>query len=122
MPDGQAKVCVICKQDCSGRPHVKDKQGRYACRECIEKMQAKAPKASGAAAAPAASGGTDPVMARLIEGSAAVKATPCPQCASPIPPGGVVCVQCGFNAETGKSMRTRVVVEDADKKKDKGKK
>ncbi len=116
MAEGQPKVCVICKQDCSARPHVKDRQGRYACRACIEKQQARA-----AAKAPPQpqTGGTDPVMARLVEGSVAVKSTPCPQCNNPIPPGGVVCVQCGFNTETGKSMRTRVTVEEPEKKKGK---
>ncbi|MCL4741607.1 MAG: hypothetical protein KJZ54_05315 [Phycisphaerales bacterium] len=116
MADGTAKVCVICKQDCSGRPHVKDKQGRYACRACIEKQQARSASKPTLQPQP---GGMDPVMARLVEGSVAVKSTPCPQCSSPIPPGGVVCVQCGFNTETGKSMRTRVTVEEPEKKKGK---
>lgn len=117
MAEGQPKVCVICKQDCSGRPHVKDKQGRYACRACVEKKQAK----TAAAKAPQQpqTGGTDPVMAKLVEGSVAVKSTPCSQCSNPIPPDGIVCTNCGFNTETGKSMRTRVTVEEPEKKKGK---
>lgn len=116
MSEGEAKVCVICKQDCSGRPHVKDRQGRYACRACVEKQQARV-----AAKTPPQrqSDGLDPVMARLVEGSVAVKSTPCPQCSNPIPTGGIVCIQCGFNTETGKSMRTRVTVEEPAKKKGK---
>ena len=30
----------------------------------------------------------------------------CPDCAEPISPGAVICVQCGFNLETGKRLRT----------------
>lgn len=30
------KVCVICGEDCSGRPRIKDSKGRYCCKSCHE--------------------------------------------------------------------------------------
>jgi hypothetical protein len=35
------KVCVVCKQDCSKRPRIKDPQGRYTCQACADKLAAK---------------------------------------------------------------------------------
>ncbi|MCH7849181.1 MAG: hypothetical protein IIB53_12550 [Planctomycetes bacterium] len=30
------KICVICGEDCSGRPRIKDSKGRYCCKSCHE--------------------------------------------------------------------------------------
>ena len=30
------KVCVICGEDCSGRPRIKDSNGRYYHKSCHE--------------------------------------------------------------------------------------
>lgn len=30
------KICVICGEDCSGRPRIKDSKGRYYCKSCHE--------------------------------------------------------------------------------------
>src|SRR5687768_12011709 len=32
----------------------------------------------------------------------------CPQCISPLPTGGVICTNCGFNVKTGKKLQTQV--------------
>ena len=32
-----AKICVICGEDCSGRPRIKDPKGHYYCKSCHEK-------------------------------------------------------------------------------------
>ncbi|MEL7471726.1 MAG: hypothetical protein AAGK04_00275 [Planctomycetota bacterium] len=34
------RLCVVCKQDCSGRPRVKDKRGRYLCEHAFGAMKA----------------------------------------------------------------------------------
>lgn len=34
-----SKTCVICGQDCSKRPRVKDQRGRYYCKACHEKRR-----------------------------------------------------------------------------------
>lgn len=31
-----AKTCVVCGADCSNKPRVKDRRGRYFCRPCYE--------------------------------------------------------------------------------------
>lgn len=49
------------------------------------------------------------VMADLLAKSKIAKATPCPNCKSYLPQGGVVCMHCGYNAKTGKAVGTRVV-------------
>lgn len=36
-----AKICVVCKQDCSKKPRIKDPQGRYTCQACADKRAAK---------------------------------------------------------------------------------
>jgi hypothetical protein len=33
---GPQKICVVCKQDVSGRPRTKDNSGNYYCRSCYE--------------------------------------------------------------------------------------
>ncbi len=33
-----AKICVICGEDCSGRPRIKDPKGHYYCKSCHEKV------------------------------------------------------------------------------------
>jgi hypothetical protein len=48
-------------------------------------------------------------MARLIDASPMKQAINCPACGAPMPAGSVVCVRCGHNTQTGKSMRTQVV-------------
>lgn len=36
----------------------------------------------------------------------------CPNCSGNIPPGGVVCLACGFNIQTGKKNKTRVIAAE----------
>jgi len=31
----EPKVCIVCGEDCSDRPRLKNSKGRYACRACI---------------------------------------------------------------------------------------
>ena len=63
----------------------------------------------------ARSAGTPPaskspnVMGDLLAKSKVANATPCPNCKTYLPTGGVVCTHCGFNSATGKASSTRVV-------------
>lgn len=41
MPTGPAKICIFCKQDCAGRPRMKDEHGRYACQACVDARSAQ---------------------------------------------------------------------------------
>ncbi len=47
VPGAPSKVCVLCKQDVSKKPRVKDPQGRYLCEPCFKQAEARsaAPKA-----------------------------------------------------------------------------
>lgn len=100
-----AKVCIICKQDCSKRPRTKDLQGRYTCKSCLEK-QAASPKPKPAPKpAPAPVTAADEnfdVMAGLIDQSPMANAPACDGCGMPMTPGAVVCLACGYNGKTGK--------------------
>ncbi len=119
-----AKICVFCGQDCAGKPRAKDKQGRYVCKPCLKKRQlekdAEPAQSEGAydvAPAPSAEPKSgDPLLAAMLDervsqaGHAA-----CPECGTLMRPGAVMCVTCGYNAERGKSLKTRVMTEKAKK-------
>lgn len=40
-PASGEKICVICGENCAGKPRVKDPKGRYYCRACYEEAQQK---------------------------------------------------------------------------------
>ncbi len=97
-PPAAAKLCVRCGVDCSNRPRVKDAQGRYVCRVCLDAKAAPAP-------IPVAD---DALPIGLVEEPAAAPAGPqiCPSCGSSIPHGGAICVQCGFDVRKGAKLGT----------------
>lgn len=115
MPE---KICVICGEDCSGRPRTKDPRGRYYCNTCYEAARA------GTHSTAATSGAADPpgdvfglendddmAFDMLDEiapgGAAAAQAAPCPECGSAIPVDGVICTTCGYNTQTGQSLQVK---------------
>lgn len=132
---GAAKVCIACGQDCSNKPRSKDAQGRYTCKDCIDRVQNGIKSAKGpgsvvvkpAAALPADAApkpaakpakkpapkatdpGTEPDFMALFGSEPPKIGDPCEQCGDAMPPGGRICVRCGFDRELGKRMRTRVV-------------
>lgn len=121
-----AKSCAFCGIDVSGKPRTKDAQGRYACADCVKKATAVKARADAAAKGiDIAKANTPPnklievqktedvdsVLDGLIAKSAAQTGTPCPQCNRFIPTHGMICTGCGFNRDTGKVMRTRIVQE-----------
>lgn len=76
--------------------------------------KSKAP-VSAAVATPAAPAAVDPMEALLKEaniGPASRGGPICPDCAAPVTPGAVICVECGFNMETGLRLRTTKEQED----------
>ena len=107
------KVCINCNRDCSNRPRVKDRAGRYVCRECLNQMKATGqtlpppPRAARPAAAPPTSAEPD-VLAALVDDAVSRQPESCPHCGVPAQSGAVLCVHCGYNRETGKSIHTRV--------------
>lgn len=48
------KICALCQRDCSKRPRTKDDDGRYYCRECVERLKQARRQPAQNAGAPAA--------------------------------------------------------------------
>lgn len=128
------KTCIVCGTDVSGKPRVKDAQGRYVCAgECQQKLAAQRGGGGGGAGSSPARASTPPTsrapssrggepgaglsMSDLISDSPMLTAKNCPSCNNPMTNGAVICVRCGFNTSTGKSVHTKVSVEHAPKEK-----
>ena len=101
-------TCGSCNSTFNARDELAGK--RVKCPKCKERMVipsgSSAPAAT-VAAAPARA--VDPMEALLAEAniSAVTPGGPiCPDCAEPVVAGAVICVECGFNMETGKRLRT----------------
>lgn len=123
MPDSQEKVCVLCGQSCAGQARIKNAQGQYAHQACAQAQQAKATKPSAPAKADLGQDDDD-LMGALLDDLPAPAAEPvgasgarvgCPGCGSALVPGQVICMTCGFNTQSGKAGKTRVVVPKAGK-------
>lgn len=114
MADGitSGKICGICGEDCSGRPRIKDQQGRYFCKACAEqaaKQRAAAPAAPKAAPPPPpAEPAEDEALPASFWNDLPAAASPCPSCGSPMSQGGVVCMSCGHNVQTGRGAKIKV--------------
>lgn len=105
-----AKVCQICKEDCSSRPRQKDAQGRYTCKECADKFpKAKSESTPAKTAKPKPAPVAD-ALAVALAGVDQASMTPCPNCAVLLKPGSVLCTACGFDIEKSKPIRTRVEI------------
>ncbi|MFG0284309.1 MAG: hypothetical protein ACF8R7_07790 [Phycisphaerales bacterium JB039] len=120
------KVCRICGQDCSTRPRVKDPQGNYYCKTCLEAHQAKQ-KAQAPPPPEEPEGfdlgaqlGGDPGddlggydLAEAVGDSepAAGAGGGCPNCGAPMAASAALCVNCGYSPAGGKGVKTTVSVE-----------
>lgn len=115
------KICIICGEDCSARPRLKDSGGQYACQACVEAKKRQAAKAKApmpkvtaapAAVAPVADGGIGFSMDDYLgDATAVASADPgshCPSCGAAKPADAIVCMQCGFDSASGKAMSTKV--------------
>lgn len=117
MPD---KICIICGRDCSTVARQRDAKGNYACRSCLDardkaravrKVVSSEDKPTGAAipqslmASAEPASGDDENMSYSILGDLP---EPCPSCGAPLTRGVVVCMSCGYNAETGVKHNTEV--------------
>lgn len=66
---------------------------------------------------PAAKSAYNPLIGLLDEADikSVVKKGPlCPNCSAEMKPGGVICVSCGYNIETGKRLKTTIYADDED--------
>lgn len=103
-PAPAAKVCRVCKQDCSNRPRQRDKEGRYTCQDCLDKLA----KAKGGAKPGVEQPALDPGLAAALAGVDQAAMTPCSNCGILLKPDAVLCTACGFDISKGRATRTRV--------------
>ncbi len=106
-PASAAKVCKVCKQDCSNRPRQRDKEGRYTCQDCLDKLA----KAKGGSKPVGEQSALDPGLAAALKGVDQTAMTACPNCGVLLKPGAVLCTGCGYDLEKGRPLRTRLSVE-----------
>lgn len=80
MPGAPEKVCVICGQDCAGKPRVKDPQGRYSCKSCHEAATVrKAPAAQAPGPGVAKTKATSAPLAAAVATRPQTKPAPAPE-------------------------------------------
>lgn len=113
----EGKICIYCGEDCSGRPRVKDPQGRYACKRCVERQGSQRPaRTKPIRPEPieepigldnfGGDGGLE--MGDLLSEAHASDSNLCPSCGTPRASGAVVCMRCGYNSQTGDQIATSV--------------
>jgi hypothetical protein len=122
MSSGNEKICVICGEDCSNKPRTKDSKGRYYCKPCHDQaLREKRGIAKTAKAAavfkpppPPKKRDDDPLslLDELIPDVAPVAAAggvrACANCGGAMTPGAVICLNCGFNTQTGHKLDVSV--------------
>src|SRR5262245_26928555 len=85
----QQKTCVRCGRDCSDRPRVRDKHGRYCCKECVDSLR------STRAGGPASS--EEGIIAIDDADLSDRHRAPCPKCGHALKVGEPACPGCGFD-------------------------
>lgn len=121
----EAKICVVCGADCAGRPRMKNSKGQYACQACVQarKRPRKAARPAAPAAeiaiaqddAPAAGDDGGLGMDQFLGDITPADPNPCPKCGTSRAANAVVCMHCGFDSATGRSISTKVIKEKAKK-------
>ncbi len=112
-----AKICIHCKQDCSGKPRIKDPSGLYACKACVE-AASRQPVSAAVPAMSAADAGAvrdsvsglddGPIDLGVGEAASSVKLPECAGCSMPYTTGTQVCMNCGYNIAKGRPGQTKV--------------
>jgi hypothetical protein len=105
------KVCVLCGQSCAGQPRIRNEKGQYAHQSCLKaKQQGRSTEAAQPLQADAGLGGVmDDLLVDLepIEEAVPAGVVGCPGCGMRMADGAVVCLNCGFNVEAGKGLKTK---------------
>lgn len=109
------KLCVICGEDCAGMPRTKDAQGQYYHKECFEReLEARKRRRAAVNPEPPPVAGFDPEPMSMLDeivdeavGVADAQRT-CTSCGNPLADSDVICMNCGFNTQTGLAMKLEV--------------
>ena len=111
--ESSGKICFFCGASCAGQPRGKDPHGRYYHKACME--AARHPEDEPALDAPAepglaaeADGG---MLSEIFEDAPEPSGQPCPQCGTALVPGAVICTNCGYNTQSGRSLAVKVAVD-----------
>lgn len=111
------KLCVLCGQSCAGQQRIKNKKGQYAHQACVNAQQ-------GAQQEPAPSDdgglynnaidddqgyGMDDLFDDIEVGEPEMdgSASACPGCGQRMVEGAMVCMSCGYNAQSGRHVSTK---------------
>jgi predicted nucleic acid-binding Zn ribbon protein len=113
------KICVICGQDCAGQPRTKDAKGRYYHTGCYEQARRSLEEKRAAAGAPPPPRPEEEVVDLLDEAAdtpaapapaaahASGAARACPNCGHALDADALICIECGYNLQTGKQLKSR---------------
>lgn len=96
-------IAVACP--CGKKMQVKSELAgkRVRCPACKEPI--RIPDAAPAAAPPAAAMGNDLSDLFEEEGMSQRQGATCPNCTKDMKPGAILCLNCGFNTQTGESVK-----------------
>lgn len=117
MPDAYnapEKVCQICGQDCSHKPRAKDANGRYVCKECMErakdaKLAREAPPPVPAAKKLELPEEANSYVLDIPEKPLEKGMVPCASCGKPKREDAVLCVQCGYDSRKNERRHVKVL-------------
>lgn len=98
------KTCIYCGEDCSNRPRVRDRQGRYACHACVKAASRQWESHC------ALSHEVNPeiLLAPEPELPPEVVRVDCPICLREIRPPETRCERCNYDSQTGLTPETLV--------------
>lgn len=118
------KACVFCGQSCVGHARIKDAKGHYAHKACADKHAKKqsAEPESGVmddGLGAGLGGGMDDLLVDLepVKTDGVAAASGCAGCGRRMEPGAVVCMNCGFDTQSGKGLKTKTFDAKPGKKK-----
>lgn len=118
QPATSGKSCSSCGVNLDAKPNHKIGSGKYLCPDCMEKAKAAkfAMNAKNAPAAAAKAKATAPADDNSFllgigskTGIAEVGTKPCPECGRALTADAVICTGCGFNTDSGKRTRVKIL-------------
>jgi hypothetical protein len=116
MSSDDAKfACPACGKQYRWKPELAGRSAKCACGAKLVVPSDAPATATGTATDPApaaAAARTNAVASAPPKVAAAAPTSNCPICKSPVTPGAVLCVKCGYNFKTGKRLAAVVVETD----------
>ncbi len=99
-------TCGNCDSSFKAKDSLAGK--RVKCPKCKKPMEVPSPPVVAATGA-SALGAYDPIAELLDEANVkgVVRGAGCPDCGAEVRAGAIICVDCGFNIETGEKLKTR---------------